>query len=442
MRDSGPERAESLGVPRNVCMGGHTMLLRLLSLLCLLSPLPAVAHETVSTAPAPALTPAQLEWAAGRELRVASDPSFAPFSEVTADGILHGVDARVLEAVASHTGLRFTVVPYESWGEAWTAFTKGELDMLTGCASTPEREKVALFTRSYAAPRLAIIAHRDSGHGWSVEDLNGLALAVPLDYAPLEDLGQRLPSTRIRTCQTLQQALTQVATRNADATVMSLASAVTLLPRADFRELRVTGFYDRDFPLRLAVPLSPENKEHLIPVLDSALEALRHQSAGAAYADWVDARLDEWAAQGKQVRRQRTWLGALWGAAIMSSMAGAMVWYRTRRRESQAHRTPEQTTVADGPEALLEKAFALTSIPMLVIQAPDLIVGRNAAARTHFNGAMVLPPELSEVATRLAGLPSETPVSVTWAAPGRDPVVWQARLLPLSEGRGLLTLVP
>ena len=416
------------------------MLPRLLFSLFLSTALPAAAQGTAFTAPAPTLTAAQLEWAAGRVLRVASDPSFAPFSEVTTDGVLHGVDARMLEAVSSHTGLKFAIVRYPSWGEAWNAFTKGEVDVLTGCARTPDREKAALFTRPYASPRLAIIAHRDAGHGWSVEDLDGLALAVPLDYAPLEDLGHRLPNTRIRTCQTLGQALRQVATRNADATLMSLASAVALLPQANYQELRVTGFYDRDFPLRLAVPASQENKELLIPVLDSALDSLRHQSAGAAYADWVDARLDEWATQGKQVRRQRVWLGALAGATIMTLTAGAIVWSRARRRGSPMNHPRGPVAADDGPEKLLGKAFDLTSIPMLVIQAPDLIIGRNAAARAHFDGAMVLPTELSEVTARLARLPPETPAAVEWAVPGRAPVVWQARLLPLSEGRCLLTL--
>jgi ABC-type amino acid transport substrate-binding protein len=418
------------------------MLLRVLCCLCLSATLPAGAQEAGSKSPAPPLTEAQLQWAAGRVLRVGSDPSFAPFSEVTTDGILQGVDARVLEAVSSHTGLKFTTIPYRSWGEAWNAFTKGEVDLLTGCARTPDREKVALFSQPYAFPRLAIIAHRESGHGWSFEDLAGLNLAVPLDYAQLEDIEHRLPTSQIKTCQSLEQALTLVATRKADATVMSLATVVSLLPKANYRELRVTGFYDRDFPLRLAVPISPENEQYLVPVLNSALDALRHQSAGAAYADWVEERLDEWAAQGKSVRRQRAWLAVLASATTMTMAVGAVGWWRTRRRETRLHKPPGPMAADSGPEPLLEKAFDLTSIPMLVIQTPDLIVDRNATARAYFNGSMVLPPELSEVAVRLACLPPETPVPVEWAAPGRTPVVWQARLLPLSGGRCLLTLVP
>jgi ABC-type amino acid transport substrate-binding protein len=427
-------------VPWLSVFGADSMLLRFFCCLCFSLPLPAAAQEAPSRAAMPPLTDAQLQWATGRVLRVGSDPSFAPFSEITPDGMLHGIDARVLEAVSGHTGLKFTIVPYRSWGEAWNALTKGEVDLLTGCARTPDREKVALFTQPYAFPRLAIIAHRDTGHGWSVEDLAGLNLAVPLDYAPLEDIGHRVPAAQIKTCQTLEQALSLVATRKADATVMNLATAVSLLPQANYKELRVTGFYDREFPLRLAVPISQENEEHLVPVLNSALDALRHQSAGAAYADWVEQRLDEWAAHGKEVRRLRVWIAVLGGATAMAFAVG--VWWMIRRRSSRLRIAPGFGAKADGGEPLLEKAFDLTSIPMLVIRSPDLIVDRNTTARAYFNGAMVLPPELSEVVARLARLPPETPTPVEWAPLGRPLAVWQARLLPLSEGRSLLTLVP
>lgn len=178
-----------------------------------------------------------------------------------------------------------------------------------------------------------------------------------------------------------------------------------------------------------------------MPLLDGALIALKHQSAGAAYADWVDGRLDEWAVQGQQVRRQRIVILALSWAAAAVAAAAAFWWWRSPRPARSGLAPVHSHASSSGSEHLLKSAFDLTSIPMFVVQPPDLILERNTTARTLLNGTMVLPPELSAVATRLTAFPPETEEAVEWAPPGHPPVVWQARLLPLPEGRSLLTLV-
>ena len=68
---------------------------------------------------------------------------------------------------------------------------------------------------------------------------------------------------------------------------------------------------------------------------------------------------------------------------------------------------------------------------MLVVQPPDLILDRNASARTLLNGTMVLPPELSAVAARLAALPPETPETVEWGPPGQPPSAGRRDCSPL-----------
>jgi len=419
-------------------------MIRLLCRLWLAAAIPAMADTRVAESTATPLTPAQLDWARGRTVRVGSDPAFSPFSEVSADGVLHGVDARVLESIAIHTGLKFQQVRFATWSEAWAAFQKGDLDVLTGCAQTPERAEYALFTRPYASPRLAIITANPSEGGWTAADLVGRRVAVPLEYALAEDLRQRFPGTHVITSQTLQEALQCVADHRADATVLNLASVVALLPGTNFRELRISGFYDKEFPLRLAVRPSPENREWLHPVLDTALNTLRPNAAVAAYTDWVDARLDEWSSQQRLLHRRRSWLLGLAAALTATTAIAAVALARLRRRSARSGK-PGPTDPASLPssqEPLLGKAFDLTALPMLVVKSPDLILDRNRAARAILNGAMVLPPEIVALNETLSQLPPETPVPFTWASQALPAGTWQVRRLPLPDGRCLLTFVP
>lgn len=417
---------------------------RLRCLLWLAAAIPAMAHTRTPESPAQPLTPAQLDWARGRTVRVGSDPSFSPFSEVSADGVLHGVDARVLESISSHTGLKFQQVRFATWSEAWAAFLKGDLDVLTGCAQTPERSEHALFTRPYASPRLAIITTNPADGGWTAADLVGRRVAVPLEYALAEDLRQRFPGTHVITSQTIQEALQCVAEHRADATVLNLASVVALLPTNNFRQLHISGFYDKEFPLRLAVRPSPENREWLHPVLDSALNTLRPNAAVAAYTDWVDARLDEWSSQQRRLHRQRSWLLGL-AIALAAATAIAAVALARLRQQAAHPRTPTSHDPASLPSAqepLLGKAFDLTTLPMVVVKSPDLILDRNRAARSLLNGALVLPPEIVELSETLSQMPPETPVPFAWAGQGQPAAAWHVRRLPLPEGRFLLTFVP
>jgi ABC-type amino acid transport substrate-binding protein len=405
----------------------------------LLQPVAAGGDPAKSPASPPTLTEEQRQWATGRTLRVASDPHFPPFSEFTSDGKLQGIDYHVLVEITRLTGLQFTPVAFPSWRDAWNAFEAGEVDMLTGCAETPTRAGTAHFTASYARSRVAIIAHRQAGQGWSLDDLSGRTLAIPLGYAHLDDIRQRIPRLRIATAASLTDALALVAERKADATLMNLSSAVALLPRIDFRDLRVAGFYDREFPLRLAVhPSLPE----LVPILNVALLSRDRQSPGAMYVDWVDQRLEEWASQTRALRQKRWWLGMLSTLSIVLAGTAVIAAWRLGRRKNGHSAPPADAPPASGSDQWLGKAFELTAMPMLVVQLPDLILDRNLSARNLFPGCLVLPPELAEITRQLASRPPESPIPFHWGPPGQPAVAWQARLLPLPEGRGMLSLVP
>ncbi len=395
----------------------------------------SIGATATTGSPPPRLSEEQSRWAAGRTLRVASDPDFGPFSVLGPDNRITGVDHDMLDTIAALTGLTFETVIYRSWTEVWEALLGDEVDLVTGCAFTEERQSQVLFTEPYAQPRLAIVARQDAHHGWTVDDLHGLTLAIPRGHVVLQDVHARIPSARVATCLHLAESLQLVASRQADVSIVNLASAVTLLPDADYAGLKVIGFYDKHFPLRLAVrPGLPE----LVPILDIGIAATRRQYDGSAYVEWVDARLDEWADQGRRLRRDRAEHAALVALAAAFAALAAFAWWWTRRRRAGACAPASGDTATD----VLGGAFEMTSLPLFVVQLPDLILVRNTSARRLVNDTMVLPAELAELAARLATLPPETPEAFEWAPPGRQATHWQARLLPMSGGRGVLMLLP
>lgn len=383
---------------------------------------------------------AQRAWAAGRTVRVGSDPDFDPFSKQDPTGRIRGVDADLLASLAGRTGLVFENVPFASWPEAWQALEEGRVDVLTGTADTPARHATALFTEPYAAPRLAIITRVEAEGSASISALTGQTVAIPRLYAPLEDVMRRVPGVTLATGNSLAETLALVADRRADAALCNLASAVTLLPRHEFRALRVAGFYDKDFPLCLAVR---KDLPELVPVLNAALGEVSAARGGAAYAEWVDARLDEWAGQRDSLRRQRLLANGL-GAALpaLGLLCAWLGWRLSRVRRKlrealagQAARLPLDRT------ALLERAFEGVRAALFILQRNDRILHRNPMGRELAGEALVLPVELVSAAEKLRTLPRGAWLPVALNV-GGFVSRWQARLTPMGGEESLLTLFP
>ncbi|WP_256662349.1 ABC transporter substrate-binding protein [Pseudomonas sp. F(2018)] len=101
---------------------------------------------------------------AGEPLRVVTD-YWPPFRMQGAGGRLEGLDIDLLDELQRRTGLRFEV-RLQPWARALEDMRRGQADLMTGLARTPEREQYidyleptyhACAPRLYGAPERAAI---------------------------------------------------------------------------------------------------------------------------------------------------------------------------------------------------------------------------------------------------------------------------------------------
>jgi histidine transport system substrate-binding protein len=115
------------------------------------------------------------EW---KELRLATEGGYPPFSETHADGSLHGLDVDIGNALCAELRLRCTWVKQE-WASMIPALISRKFDAIVASMSiTEERKAWVDFTDKYYASPLALVARKGSGLEPDVRALSGKTVGV------------------------------------------------------------------------------------------------------------------------------------------------------------------------------------------------------------------------------------------------------------------------
>src|SRR5688572_11659829 len=172
--------------------------------------------------PAAALTlsPEEQAWLAEHpQLRLGIDASWPPFEFRDEQGRYSGLSASYVELIEERLKIRVLPVEPLSWSEVLAGAKSGELDLLPGIMSTPERQRDLVFTRPYLDFPIVILAHSSGPQPRRLDQLYGLKIAVVQDYAPHELLRSRHPDLNLLPLPSVTAALQALATGQADAMI-------------------------------------------------------------------------------------------------------------------------------------------------------------------------------------------------------------------------------
>ena len=245
------------------------------------------------TTPALALTLSEEErtWlAAQTELRLGVDTSWPPFEFRDDQGRYQGLTADYVRLIESRLGLKLQPVEPSSWSQVLEQARAGQLHLLPGVMSTPERQSYLVFTRPYLDFPIVILARNGGPQPRKLNDLYGLRIAVVADYAPHELLRQQHPDLSLLPLPSVAAALQALATGQADALVGDLASSVWSL-----RQLKLDGLYiSGETPYRYQLAMAaPRDHAILVGILDKVFAELGPAEIAALQAPWIGSVLDK-----------------------------------------------------------------------------------------------------------------------------------------------------
>ncbi|WP_068827348.1 bifunctional diguanylate cyclase/phosphodiesterase [Pseudomonas sp. BMS12] len=252
--------------------------------------LSCLAYWAQPAAAAVDLNPEERAWLAEHPtIRLGIDTSWPPFEFRNAAGQYDGLSAGYVKLIEERLKLRMLPVEPQSWSEVLSSAKSGELDLLPGVMSTPERQRDLVFTRPYLDFPIVILAHRDGPQPASMDELYGLKIAVVKDYAPHELLRNRHPDLSLLPLRSVNAALQALAAGQADAMIGDLASSVWSMRQLKLEGLQISGETPYRYQLAMA---APKSQSMLIGILDKLFADISPAEAATLQEPWVGGVLD------------------------------------------------------------------------------------------------------------------------------------------------------
>lgn len=292
-----------------------------------------VAGAQLRAEPAPFATPS-------RHVRLASDPQWPPFSFGEPERLV-GLDVDLVRLVERRLGQRFDRVAVADWSTALRLARAGEVEVLSGAARTPEREKDFLFTEPYLRQAFGIITRTEAPFLATIDSLAGRRIAVVPDHAVTERLRHDQPDAVFVRARNTEDALRLVAAGEADAVLTDLVNANHLIKAGGLTNLKIAGLAGYRFELRFAVR---RDQPELAAALDEAVAALDPAEKQAVVDRWVRVEHTDML-RWEEVRRVLAT-----GVATLLAIVSAVFWHnhRLRRELLERRRVEAELRAAHG----------------------------------------------------------------------------------------------
>jgi signal transduction histidine kinase len=213
------------------------------------------------------------------------DPAFVPFEFVDSDGAYKGITSDYIDLIGSRTGLVFEVAQGLSWAEAYDKALSGGVDVLPAVLKTAQREEYFLFSQPYYNVRRVIVTRDSNTDIRGMDDLKGRMVAVQKNSSHHSYL-LSFPSINLSLYDTVDQALTAVASGTETVYVGNLATSNYLIRANGLTNLKFIAFGTDDQPaLHFAVR---KDWPELVGILNKAVASITEEEKIAINNKWID----------------------------------------------------------------------------------------------------------------------------------------------------------
>ena len=315
----------------------------------------------------------------------ASELDYPPFATVSKDGRADGFSVELLRAALNALG-RDVEFKVGSWHQIKQDLTDGRIQVLPLVAITPERRKTFEFTTPYFSLHGAIIVRKGDQRIKQVSDLMGKTVVVMKSDSAEEYVQLNRLADTIKTTETLEEGLKQLAGGMHDAMIVQRLAGETIIQNLGLTNLEVAGpplerFIDFAFAVKLGDRelLALLNEGLALTMANGTYERLRQK--------WIVPTRDE------QLAEMRKTIAIVLATLLLAGIAGYAV-QRTLRRliatrtAELAQRTQELTAseaVLRESEARYHSLFQNSHAVMLLINPEDgSIVASNPAASAFY----------------------------------------------------------
>ena len=237
--------------------------LGLLSLCCVVMFAACGSSPTGSAgAPAGSASAGASPAASGGTLKLAIDPTFAPFQSKKPDGTYEGFDIDLINAVSEAAGFKADLqqLPFDG---IIPAIQAGTVDAtISTMTITAERAKAVDFSHPYFKAGLAIAVPEANTDIKTFADLKGKKIAVQIGTTGAEKAKEAKPA-ELRTFDNAPLALQELSNGNVDAVVNDAPVTLYAIKSGNVKGVKVVGQLVTEEYYGMAAPKGSPNLEKI-----------------------------------------------------------------------------------------------------------------------------------------------------------------------------------
>ncbi len=218
-------------------------------------------------------------------LKVATDPTFAPFEFQGSDGKVQGFDIDLMNGIGKSAGFQveYQNMPFD--GMIATLQSSRVDAGLAGITITPERLKTISFSKPYIKAGLALAVQENNKEITKFDNLKNKKIAVQIGTTGADE-AKKITGAKISTFKTPDLALQELANGNVDAVINDAPVTLYAMKTGNLKKVKVVGELLTEEYYGIA---TPKNSPHL-EAINKGLDAIIKDGTYAQiYKKWFNS---------------------------------------------------------------------------------------------------------------------------------------------------------
>ena len=204
-------------------------------------------------------------------LKVATDPTFAPFEFQGSDGKVQGFDIDLMNGISKSAGFQveYQNMPFD--GMIATLQSSRVDAGLAGITITPERLKTISFSKPYIKAGLALAVQENNKEITKFDNLKNKKIAVQIGTTGANE-AKKITGAKISTFKTPDLALQELANGNVDAVINDAPVTLYAMKTGNLKKVKVVGELLTEEYYGIATPKNSPNLEAINQGLDAIIK--------------------------------------------------------------------------------------------------------------------------------------------------------------------------